>query len=290
MNLPPQRVSPISSPETYVLPGRPQGATDASLDAYRQTQFLLGPDLELFAEAMNLQLQLVKDAYPSKYRTHALAAIMALWSRSFSYLADSLLLATRGSYMSTIPLVKAMTEVIAAQEGLRAGEMEDHHKWLAETLRPDEAFKAFEFELGRYFAGSVLAGDDLLGSIYRPASDMARPSFGASLLQVAPESNNIRLAITFADASFHLGWAELILGWLLALALRQTQVIVDAGDVFPVSDELGADFENLRGRIEEALRRSDRCHLDEVQDGNDRRYLIHNFRRTSGASPKKVLL
>ena len=290
MNVPSQRVSPISSPEDYVLPGRPQRASEASLDAYRQSQFLLGPDLELFAEAMNLQLRLVKDAYPSKYRTHALAAIMALWSRSFSYLGDALLLTTRGSYMSTVPLVKATTEVIAAQEGLRSGEMEDHHRWLAETLRPDEAFKALEFKLGRYFAGSVLAGDALLGSIYRPASDIARPSFGVSLLQVAPESNNIRLAITFGDSSFHLGWAELILGWLLALGIRQIQVILDADDIFPISEELRADYEKLRARTEEALRRNDRCHLDEVQDGNDRRYLIHNFRRTSGASPKKVLL
>lgn len=290
MNVPQQRVSPIASPETYVLPGRPEGASSAAVDAYRQTQFLLGLDLDLFAEAMNLQLRLVKDAYPSKHRTHALAAITALWSRSFSYLSDALLLTARGSYVSTLPILRTASEIIAAQEGLLAGEMEEHHRWLAETLRPNETFKAVEFELGRYFAGSVLASDALLGSIYRPASDLGRPSFGASLLQVGPESNNTRVAIAFADESFHLGWAELIIGWLMALAMRQSQVIVEATDVFPVSDEARAAYEALRRRIDEALGRSDRCRLEEVQDGNDRRYLVHNFRRTSGAAPKKVIL
>src|SRR5688500_9024401 len=93
-NVPPQRVSPIASPDSYALPGKPDASAAASLDAYRQTQFLLGDDLDLFAAAMNLQLALVKDAYPSKYRTHALAAIAGLWSRAYGYLADGMLLAT----------------------------------------------------------------------------------------------------------------------------------------------------------------------------------------------------
>ena len=75
--VPPQRVSPIGSPDEYVLPGRPEAA-GAGLDAYRQTRFLLDGDLELFAAALNLQIGLVKDAYPSKHRSHNLAAIVAL--------------------------------------------------------------------------------------------------------------------------------------------------------------------------------------------------------------------
>ncbi|MPZ47839.1 MAG: hypothetical protein GEU75_00715 [Dehalococcoidia bacterium] len=288
MNQPPQRVSPIQSPDEYVLPGRAEGG--AAQDTHRQTQFLLGGDLQLFAEAMGLQLRLVKDAYPSKYRTHALAAIMGLWSRTYAALGDALLLTARGSYGSTLPLVRAACELIAAQEALRGGEMDEHTKWLFQTLTPNETFKAFEFEMGRFFSGEVLASDPLLRGVYRPASDLGRPNFGATLLQVAPESNNVRLALTFADTSFHLGWAEIVAGWLLALASRQLRVIVDAEGLFPVSDEARAAYEAVQGRIAAALARDDRARIEEVDDAGTRRYLVHDFRRQSSGAPKKFLL
>jgi hypothetical protein len=288
--VPTQRVSPIHSPDAYVLPGRPENAPVAVADAFRQTQFLLGADLELFARAMQLQLRLVREAYPSRYRTHPLAALIGLWSRGFFYVSDGLLLAMRGSYPSTLPLVRSACEVIAAQDGLRGGEMDEHQKWLSVTLKPNEGFKAFEVDLGLYFAGSVIAADPLLRSIYRPASDLARPNFGATLLQVAPESNNQRLAIAFADASFHLGWAEIVIGWLLALAGRQLGSVLAAEGIFPCSEESRADCEALRLQLDASLDRGDRCRIEEVMDGGDRRYLVHNFRRTSGAAPKKVLL
>jgi hypothetical protein len=274
-----------------VLPGRPDtGAGTAALDAYRQTQFLLGSDLDLFSRAMNLQVSLVRDAYPSKYRSHGLAAVMALWSRSYSYLADAVLLTTRGSYASTLPLLRAATESIAAQEALRGGEGDEHTKWLLSTLQPNEHFKAIEVELGRFFAGEVLASDPVLRAVYRPVSDFGRPNFGASLLQVAPESNNLRLAVTFADAAFHLAWAEIVLGWLLALAARQLRVIVDAAPLFPVSAERRAAYEELQRSAYDALSRTERGRVEEVEDETGRRYLISNFRRSSGAAPKKVLL
>lgn len=287
---PPPRVSPIHSPDEYFLPERPRDAPAAAADAYRQTQFLLGEELDLFARTMNLQLRLVREAYPSRFRTHLLAALMGLWSRSFFYLSDGMLLATRGSYPSILPLLRAACEVIAAQDGLRGGEMEEHEKWLAGTLRPDEQFKAFEFRLGLYFAGSVIAADPLLRSVYRPVSDLGRPNFGATLLQVGPESNNLRLALSFADYSFHLGWSELTIGWLLALSVRQLRSVMDAEGIFPVSDESRAAFQELQGRTDAALRRPDRCRIEEVQDGNDSRYLVQNFRRSAGAAPKKILL
>ncbi len=289
-NVPPQRVSAIAAPQAYTLPGRPEAAAAAALDAYRQTQFLLGGDLELLAEAMNLQLGLLADAHASRYRTHDLAAIVALWSRVYMYLADAAVLVTRGAYASTLPLVRAACEALGAEEGLRAGEMDEHHVWLSNTLRPSEAFKAFEFALGRYYAGGAVAADPVLQPIFRAATELARPNFGATLVQVAPESNNHRLAIAFADASFHLGWAEIVLGWLIALATRQCRLVLDAAGVFPASDERRADYAGLQSRVARALARPDRAAVQEVEDGNDRRYLIVNFRRSSGGAPKKVLL
>jgi hypothetical protein len=290
-NQPPQRVSPIHSPDAYAPPTRPpESAGEQAQDAYRQTRFVLGGDLDLFADLMSVQLALVKDAYPSQYRSHSLAAMMALWSRAYTYLNDALLLATRGSYMSVLPLARAAAETIAAEEGLRAGEMELHHEWLANTLKPDERFKAFEFQLGRYFAQEVVVNDAVLRSVWRPTADLGRPAFGASMLQVAPESNNVRVAISFADASFHLGWAEITVGWLLGLASRQLKVIVDAEGIFPVSDERREAYDSLQIQVDAALSREDRCRIEEVEDRGDRRYLVHDFRRSSSGSPKKIVL
>jgi hypothetical protein len=293
-NRPRQRISRIRAPAQYASPSRPpEAAGEQALDAYRQTRFVLGNDVELFSETMDLQLALVADANPatsSQYRTPELAALSALWSRAYAALADAMLLVSRGSYASTLPLIRAACELIAAQEGLRAGEMDQHHEWLASTLQPDETHKAFEFHIGRYFAGGVLFSDDVLRGIYRPASDLARPAFGASLLLVGPESSSSRVAVSFADPSFHLGWAEIVLGWLLALSTRQVEVVVDAEGIFPVSDARRQAYERLQKRVDEALARRDRCRIEEIVDGYNRRYLVHNFRRASGGSPKRILL
>ena len=156
---PTQRVSAIPSPERYTLPGVPAEASSAEQDCARQTRFLLGDDLRLFEEGMNLQLRIVRDASPSSFRTHPYAALMGLWSRTYLALADGCALVLRGSYASCPTLVRAACEYIAAQHQLHAGEMPLFLEWLAEHLRPDEAQKAFAFGLGRYFAGETLASD-----------------------------------------------------------------------------------------------------------------------------------
>src|SRR5437867_3619390 len=112
MNPTPKRVSPIHAPNSYILPERPEGAPDAVLDSFRQTQFLLGGELKLFAEAMNLQLQVLRDAYPSQYRTLRLAAIVGLWSRAYQALADAALLFTRASYSTPLALIRSAAELI----------------------------------------------------------------------------------------------------------------------------------------------------------------------------------
>ena len=286
---PPQRVSGIKGPADYVPPSRPpESAGEQAQDAYRQMRFVLGADLDLLQDLMTLQLALLKDAYQT--RNANAAALLGLWSRSYTYVSDAALLASRGSYVSVLPLVRAACETVAATEGLRAGEMSMHHEWLASTLSPNERFKAFELQLGRYFAQEIVANDALLRSVYLPAADLGRPAFGATLLQTGPESNNVRVAIAFADSSFHLGWAEVTLGWLLALAARQLQVIVEATDFLPVSDERRQRYDLLRKQVDEALARHDRCRIEEVDDRGDHRYLVHNFRRSASASPKKVLL
>jgi len=286
----PKRVSPIHPPEQYVLPGRPDGAPDAVLDAYRQTQFLLGSDLSLFGEAMNLQLRMMHDAYPTQYRTLIFGAIAGLWSRTFQYLGDAVLMLTRGSYPSALPLIRAAAEAMAAEEAVRRGETEEYLQWVEATLSPSVEYKAIDIELAPFFSGSVLAGDTVLGSVWRPVSNLSRPNFGATLVQVGPESNNQRFTLTFADRTFHLGWAELVLGWLISLAVGQVQVAIDAEPMMPVSDEVRAAWTDLGSRAEKTLARDDRCSVEEVDEAGFRRYLFHNFRRNSTAAPKKLLL
>ena len=293
MNEPPaptQRVSAIPFPERYGLPARPADASAQVQDAYRQTAFLLGEDLLLFSEGMELQLRIVRDASHSAFRKHPYAALMGLWSRTFLALADGCLLATRGSYASCPALVRSACEYIAAQHQLQAGEMEQFLEWLAANLRPNEPHKAFEFGLGRFFAGEVLAADDRLRAVYRPASELGRPNFGATLLAVGPESNNVRLALSFGDSSFHLGWAELVLGWLLSLCERQLGVAVHAKDIFAIHEDTHRAYADVARRVDAALARPDRCRIEEVVEGTDRRYLVHSFRRAASGAGKKILL
>ncbi|HEY7269276.1 MAG TPA: hypothetical protein VH951_05580 [Dehalococcoidia bacterium] len=290
MNAPPQRISAIPFPDAYRLPSKAEGG-EAGADAFRQTLFVLGEDLALFEEAMGLQLRLMRDSSHSRFRTHIYGGIIALWSRAYAYLGDLVLLTARGSYASAAPLARTAAEVIASEEALRAGDADEHNVWLSRTLKPDEHYHAFEFELGRFFSGAVLAEDPVLRSVYRPAGDLGRPNFGATLLQVAPESNNLRLAIAFGDTSFHLGWAEIALGWALALAARQVRLVIEADHVFGVTDETRAAYADLQRRIDAALTRDDRCYVEEVTEADGtRRYLVHNFRRQPSGAPKKVVL
>ena len=288
--LPPQRVSAVPFPDRYDLPAKPADASTQVQDAFRQTSFLLSGDLRLLADGMELQLRIVRDAGHSAFRKHPYAALIGLWSRTYLALADGCLLATRASYASCPPLVRAACEYIAAQYQLQEEEMEQFLEWLDANLRPNDAHKAVEFGLGRYFAGEVLAADERLRAVYRPASELGRPNFGATLLTVGPESNNLRLALSFGDSSFHLGWAELTLGWLLALCERQLAVAVHAKDVFPIQEDTHRAYADYALRVGEALAQPDRCRIEEVADGTDRRYLVHNFRRAPSGAGKRILL
>jgi len=223
---------------------------------------------------MNVQLGIVRDAAHSTFRKHPYAAMMGLWSRTFSALSDVCLLSTRASYESCAPLIRSACEFVAAQHQLHAGEMDQFLNWLAGSLTPNESHKAIDIGMGRYFAGETLAADARLRGVYRPASELGRPNFGATLIEVGPESNNVRLALTFADTTFHVGWAELVLGWLLALCERQLAVVAHANDVFPIHEDTHQAYADFARRVGEALSRSDRCRIEEIEVEGYKRYLV----------------
>lgn len=277
------RFGPLKFPERYGLPPRPAGAAPAVQDAHRQTQFLLSADLELLERAMNLQLRIA--AASARARSPQAFALLGLWSRAFAYLADACALLSRGSYPSCFPLLRSACDAIAAQRCLIGEGFQEYLDWLPQALSPERERAALAIALGRYRAGSVLAEDPRLGAVYRPVSELSMPHFGATLLQTGPETSRQRLVLTFADSAFHLGWAELIMGWLLTLADVQLDTAVNSA-VLSVPEGASSDYQRLSADIAAALARPQRCRVEEL----DGRFLLHNFRRAAGSPPRRVIL
>jgi hypothetical protein len=186
--------------------------------------------------------------------------------------------------------VRSACELVAAEYQLQHEEMGEYVGWLLGHLKPDEERKAFDVGLGHYFAGTTLAADAGLRAVYRAASDLGRPNFGATLLFAGPESNNVRLVYAFADASFHVAWAEIELGWLLRLCERQLSVATHMRDVFNITDVTHAAYTSYATRVQQTLDDRNRASLEEIDDDGFKRWLIHNFRRQPSGAPKKVLL
>jgi hypothetical protein len=277
-------------PKSWELPSRPDDSNASALDAFRQTDFQLKPDLRLLHQAMNLQLRAVGDAYPSKFRTQPAAVTQLYWSRFFHYLGDAALLISRGSYVGVPPLVRTACECFSAAVQAGGDEIEDWLAFLSSALKPNERFRATEVGRGSYHAGGTLAANEGLGLVYRTSTELARPHFGATVVQVAPESNMQKLAVLFADQAFHFGWAQLELGWLIRLAALMLEHVVASRSVLGTTDETAAEIAAFTARADQVLAAADRCRIEEVDDDGERRFLIGNFRRQSGGAPRKLLL
>jgi hypothetical protein len=270
-------------PDRYPLPSRPSAPQPQVQDTFRQTQFLLKQELELFEKLMNLQLQIVKAN--SRLRTAEAAALFSFQSRAFSHMADACTLMTLGSYTACPPLVRIACDCVAAQMSLVANGFGEYEAWLENAVSQERGHAATAIDLGRFRAGSALAEDERLGPLYRLLSDLAMPHFGSTTFLVAPEANLQRISIAFGDSAFHLGWAELISGWLLLLCDVQLTTAVSSG-VFSVDHATLAVYQSYAREVASVLASGRRCYVEEV----DGRFLLHNWRRTASGSPKRVLL
>jgi len=270
-------------PERYALPSRPSAASPVIQDAFRQTQFLLSTELDLFEKVMNLQLHIV--GANSRSRTVEAAALLTFWSRAFSLMADTCAMMSLGSYSSCPPLLRTACDCVAAQRSLLADEFTEFKQWMEAPVSQDRERAAMAIDLGRFRAGAVLAEDERLSSVYRLLTDLSMPHFGATVLQVAADSNLQKLAISFGDSAFHLGWAELIAGWLLTLADIQLTTVVGSG-VFTIDHATLAVYQSYSRETAVTLSNARRCYVEEIEG----RFLFHNYRRTPAGSPKRVLL
>jgi hypothetical protein len=220
-----------------------------------------------------------------KARTPAAAAILSFWSRTFSHLADARTLVSLGSYASCAPLLRSALDCLAVQRGLVRDGFGEYEEWLEGAIAQARARNALAFDLGRYRAASVLAEDERLGPLYRLLTDLSMPHFGSTAFQTGSDSNLQKLSLSFGDSAFHLGWAELIMGWLLMLCGAQLQTVVAAAPI-AVTEGLSADIENMASDMKPAIEGDRRCYVEEVEG----RFLFHNFRRKPGGVPRRLIL
>ncbi len=285
----PQRVSGMRVPDGWALLGPPEGLSGDAEDAWRQTGFELGEDWRLLGEGLELQARLAGTGYAPGARTMTMAGFASLWSRAFLGISDAAQLVRRAGYQSALPLIRASTEFIGAQRGL-VEELDEWRRWTHEAFGRDEASRATEHLLGHYFSGESIAADPHLRVIYRAASDFARPNFGPTALLVANEASHERYPLNFADQAFHLGWAQLLFGWLLRLDAAQLHSSLHLTPHFPASDTLRSEaVEHVRA-VETHLDDERRCHLEEFEDGHGRRrHLLIEFRRQAADAPRRLL-
>jgi hypothetical protein len=287
---PPQRVSGMRVPEGWAMPGKPSGLSAAAEDAWRQTGFLLAEDLRLVEECLDLQTRIAGAGYAPSARTMRMAAFASLWSRAFLCASDATGLIRRGSYQSALPLIRQSAEHIAAEAQL-GGELDEFRAWAHRAYARHPESRSEEVGLGHYFAGETIAEDEHLRLIYRAASDFGRPNFGPTALFVANEASHARYPLNFADEAFHLGWAQLLLGWVLRLGTRQLHFALHARDLFPAAPEVR---ERVLAHVRDAeahLADDARCNIEEYVDAEGRRrHLLVNFRRMPADAVKRVLL
>ena len=286
----PQRVSGMRVPDGWTLPGKPADLDDVAEDAWRQTTFTCGEEMRLVAANLDLQARLAATGYMATARSMTMAGYASLWSRSFSASSDAASVIRRGSYQSALPLLRQAVEFIGAQRGLDA-EMDEWRRFTHEAYGRSEPARATEIGLGHYFAGEAIASEEHLRLIYRATSDLGRPNFGPTALFVANEATHERYPLNFADHAFHLGWAQLLLGWTLRLGAVQLHTSMHLAQHFPGTEDLRAQVVAHVREAEALLADTDRCRLDEWRGEDGRpRHLLQQFRRRPGPATQRILL
>jgi len=283
------RVSPPKVFPVATRAGKPPNDAAGSPDAYRQTSFVLDEQVQLVVDGLNLEGAAAEASSGAKHRNQEVAAALVLWSRAWLMRLQALHALQWGNYAAATPLVRSAADFQAAMlYSLRTGAAE-WQEWLASggiSIAAEQ--HATEFRLHAFRAAEVLAADEILGPLYRVTMDLSMPHFGASMLVAASESAPDHVSPTFGDRDFHLGLAELHLGWLLELGLSQRATLREFASVLAAGDE-AASLE-LDARTSRHLSDPARCGVEAIEIGNERRYLVHNFRREPRSAPKRILL
>jgi hypothetical protein len=287
---PPQRVSGMRVPDGWILPGRPADLDAEAEDAWRQTGFADGRAWELLGRSLDVQARIAASGYTPRASNMTMAGLVGLWSRALQSSSDAAALTRRASYQSAVALVRQAIELIGAQAGLAGGELDEWKRWTHEAFGHHAETRATEIGVGHYFSGESIADDDHLRVIYRAASDFGRPNFGPTALFVANEATHDRYPLHFGDHAFHLGWTQLLLGWLLRASNSQLHLALHLREQFPADDDVRERAVEVVRSAEELLGDDQRCRLEEVEDAQARRrHLLIEFRRRDGDAPRRLL-
>jgi hypothetical protein len=231
------RVSPPRVFSHVTRAAKPPIGAAGSADAYRQTSFVLGKDVDLVIQGLEREAAVAEASSGSKFRTQQMVSALGLWSRAWLDRLEALHAVEWGNYSAAITLVRAAADhQAAALYLLRTGAVE-WDEWLAQDgVALAAAEHATEYRLHAFRAAEILAAHDILGPIYRTSMDLSLSHFGSILLLAGNESDPQRIAMTFGDRDFHFALAELNLGWLLMLCVAQVEAALEFEGVFPIPD------------------------------------------------------
>lgn len=280
----------VAPPRVFAAVARaPRPPSEGPADAHRQTSFILGAEADLVVEGLAFEGSVAGAATGAKLRTQQLASALGLWSRAWQCRLQALHAVEWGNYSAAVTLIRSAADYQAAQVYLLRQGAAEWLMWLEQggiALAPEE--HATEYRLHAFRAAEVLAAHPILGPLYRMTMDLSMPHFGATLMLAGSESSPERVAITFGDRDFHLGLAELCLGWLLQLNVAQAGDLAEFGEVFGVADP--SPLQAMANRSASAAARADRCTMEAVERDGIKRYLVHNWRRRSGSAATRLLL
>jgi hypothetical protein len=283
------RVSPPRVFPEVTGAAKPPAGAGGSVDAYRQTSFVLDGEVAALLRGMDLEAAIAAASSDAKHRTQLMVAALGLWSRAWLARQQALHAVQWGNYAAAIPLVRAAADYQASGLYVLRDGGQEWRQWLDEggiSLAP--ADHATEYRLHAFRAAEILAAHEILGPVYRVAMDLSMPHFGATLLLAANASDPDRLAMTFGDRDFHLGLAEVNLGWLTLLSVAALEAALEFDAVFSIPDR--AAIERWCAEARALASRDDRCRVETVERGMERRYLVTNWRRRPGDAREKILL
>ncbi len=280
----PPRVSPLATRAS-----KPPAEAAGSADAYRQTTFVLREEIELVLDGLNLEGAIAEASSGAKYRKQPMAAALGLWSRAWLSRLEALHAVEWGNYAAAVTLVRAAADYQAAALYILRTRAAEWQEWLdSGGIGPAPDQHATEFRLHVFRAAEVLAAHEILGPIYRTAMDLSLSHFGSTLLVAGNESGPDRVLMTFGDRDFHLGLAELHLGWLALLGIAQVDALREFEGVFAIADPGRLDA--WRASAGKLIARRDRCRVDTIERDGEKRYLVHEWRREPRGAPKRLLL
>ena len=287
---PRQRISPITFPsETPSLTRPRDDEPQIRRDAFRETSFALPLDLRWLSDAFTLQRKVVEQSYGSSFRNRRYASALLFWSRIYSGGLEARALTARASYSATLPLLRGTMEWLGAEQAVVGDEQIEFEDWLREAWSNNAEHHAIEIGMGQYMAGQTIAMAPETADAYRAVSELSRPHFGASALLTADGSHDKRFLVNWADEAFHLGWAQLLLGWQITIQDRQCRFAVGSG-LFGVESEDRQEYQRLHRQSQTILQDQRRCRAEWTIDQGRQRLMIDNYRRQPSGAPKRILL